>query len=221
MTEPVGGKVKHFWVHERLRPGLLFNTVLIKLEKKSNPGLKIPKLPLSLAEHDHLPLGKSAVVMVMLYATSVFDPWLRAFTIIPDFNIFFMFLPKTSTVRCADNSCLCSLWIFTHAAGNIWSEGFRMFLGAYDWRTCRCSWLFKVVKMWHELRCERGPLKLFFLWSTCYLWGFSCLILVFGCGVVQMLWSALLVCPSPTVACTDLVKGHTDQIICYTVNWMW
>lgn len=61
MTEPVGGKIKHFWVHGRLRPSLLLNTVLIKQEKKQNPALKIPKLPLSLAEHDHLPLGKSAV----------------------------------------------------------------------------------------------------------------------------------------------------------------
>lgn len=110
--------------------------------------------------------------MVMLYATSVFDLWLRAFTMIPDFNIFFIFLPKTSTllqplpVRCADDSCLCSLWIFAVAAGNIWSEGFRMFPGASDWRTCRCSWLFKVVKMWRKSCAVGEELKSWFFFEA-------------------------------------------------------
>lgn len=46
--------------------------------------------------------------------------------------------------------------------------------------------------------------------------GFLCLILVFGCGVVQMLWSALLVFTHSSMH--TLVQGHTDQIIRYTVN---
>lgn len=52
-----------------------------------------------------------------------------------------------ATVCCTDDSCLCSTWTFTNAAGNIWSG---MFLRAYDWRTSRCSWLLKVVKMWSQ-----------------------------------------------------------------------
>lgn len=46
-------------------------------------------------------------VMVMLNATSMFRLWLRAFTIIPDFNIFFYFPPKNQHIFAAITSPLC------------------------------------------------------------------------------------------------------------------
>lgn len=144
------------------------------------------------------------------------------------FFLFFNFLRATSTYlqpltpqSAVPTTAACApLEPSADAAGNIW---FGMFLCAFDWRTSRCSWLFKSCEeMWSQsCTVGWGTLKMiffsffFFLWSTCYFWVF----VPYGCGVVQC--CAVFCFYAQSSMHRPGLDSHSDQMICYTVNQLW